>query len=77
MRKIAVFLGCIEALALLVFAASIVVNAKRDHSTVGSPAVQAIIFRYSHWHSLEFRLPITKDKRGRERRIYCSKFLLE
>ena len=44
MRKIAVFLGCIEALALLVFAASIVVNAKRDHSTVGSPAVQAIIF---------------------------------
>ncbi len=44
MRKIAVALGFIEAISLIVFAVSIVINAHRDHSTVGSPSVQAIIF---------------------------------
>lgn len=34
----------IEAVSLVLFAASIVINANRDHSTVGSPTVQAVIY---------------------------------
>ena len=44
MRKSSFTVGVIEAISLVVFAASIVINANKDHSTVGSPAVQAIIY---------------------------------
>lgn len=44
MRKSSFIVGAIEAISLVIFAASIVINANKDHSTVGSPTVQAIIY---------------------------------
>lgn len=44
MRQRSFIVGIIEALGLVAFAGSIVFNANRDHSTVGSPTVQAIIY---------------------------------
>lgn len=44
MRKSSFVVGLAEAFSLVLFAGSIIVNAKRDHSTVGSPTVQAIIY---------------------------------
>lgn len=44
MRKNSFVVGLIEAVALILFAGSIVINAIKDHSTVGSPIVQAIIY---------------------------------
>lgn len=44
MRKSSFIVGAIEAVSLVLFAGSIVINAQRDHSTVGSPTVQAIIY---------------------------------
>ena len=43
-RKSSFIVGAIEAISLAIFAASIVINAQRDHSTVGFPAAQAIIY---------------------------------
>lgn len=44
MRKSSVIVGLIESAALVIFAIAIMVNAQRDHSTVGSPIVQSIIY---------------------------------
>jgi hypothetical protein len=44
MRRASVIIGLAQAVALLVFGVSVVVNAQRVHSTVGQPSVMAIIF---------------------------------
>lgn len=44
MRKSSVIVGLIESATLVIFAIAIMVNAQRDHSTVGSPIVQSIIY---------------------------------
>ncbi len=44
MRKVAFSVGLVEAVSLVAFAASVVINAHRDHSTVGSPPIQAAIY---------------------------------
>ena len=43
-RKVAVGVGLVEALSLFAYAISVVVNAHRVHSTVGSPPILAGIF---------------------------------
>lgn len=43
-RKSSFLVGIIEAVALAFFAIAILVNAQKDHSTVGSPVVQTVIY---------------------------------
>lgn len=43
-RKVAVGVGLIEAVSLIAYAISVVVNANRVHSTVGAPTILAGIF---------------------------------
>ena len=44
MRKVAISVGLIEAVSLIAYAISVVVNANRVHSTVGAPTILAGIF---------------------------------
>ena len=44
MRKVVVYLGLIEALAVFSYGLSILINGTIDHSTVGSPLVQFVIY---------------------------------
>ena len=43
-RKVAMGVGLIEAVSLIAYAISVVVNANRVHSTVGAPTILAGIF---------------------------------
>ena len=44
MRRASVIIGYAQAIALSAFAVSVLVNAQRDHSTVGKPVVMVVIF---------------------------------
>ena len=44
MRRASVIIGYAQAIALSAFAVSVLVNARRDHSTVGKPVVMVVIF---------------------------------
>ena len=44
MRKSSVIVGLVESVSLVIFAIAILVNAHRDHSTVGSPLAQSVIY---------------------------------
>ncbi len=44
MRKVAVGIGLVEAVSLIAYAMSVIVNANKVHSTVGAPTILAGIF---------------------------------